>query len=170
MAQINTIKLSSIIARVFKTTSATVSVDVTSSGSPGNLEPDGFVQNQPGVAKWVDRACGINIGFPYLTLSCKAPSKTSRVNRIQMKYVSPTLEQTSPSTSTGIQPAPTKAYDCTFNAEWIMPERSTLAERQAFYARVISLFADTIEASDGTPTDSTGSPIYGAVVTLDRPF
>lgn len=168
MSAIASIKLSSILTRTLKTASATIGIDVTSLGSPGNLDPEGFTPT--GIAKWVDRSCGISIGFPYLTLSCRAPTKTSRITRVQMKYVSPTLEVTSPSTSTGIQPAPTKAYDCTFNGEFLIPERATLAERQAFYSRVLSLFADTINASDDNPTDSTGSPVYGAVVTLDKPF
>jgi hypothetical protein len=168
MSAIAAIKLSSILARTALSTSATIGVDVSSSGSPGNLDPEGFTPT--GIAKWVDRSSGYQIGYPSLTLSAKAPTKTSRVTRVQMKYVSPTLEVTSPSTSTGIQPAPTKAYDHTFNGEWLMPERGTQAERLAFFNRVVSLMFDTITASDGTPTDSTGSPIYGAVVTLDKPF
>lgn len=168
MAAIASIKLSSILGRTVRTTSATVGVDVSSSGSPGNLDPEGFTPT--GIAKWVDRSSGYQIGYPSLTLSCRPPSKTSRVTRVQMKYVSPTLEVTSPSTATGIHPAPTKAYDCTFNGEFLIPERATSAERLAFFNRVVSLFFDTINASDDVPTDSTGSPIYGAVVTLDKPF
>lgn len=168
MAAIATIKLSSILDRIMKSTSATIGVDVSVSSSPGNLDPEGFTPT--GIAKWVDRSCGIQIGYPYLTLSCRAPTKTSRITRVQAKYVSPTLEATSPSTSTGIQPAPTKAYEITCNMEWLIPERATLAERQAAFSRVLSLLADTITASDGSPTDATGSPIYGAVVTLDKPY
>lgn len=168
MAAIATIKLSSILGGTVRTTSATAGVDVSTSGSPGNLDPEGFTPQ--GIAKWVDRSCGIQIGYPYLTLSSRPPTKTSRITRVQMKYVSPTLEQTSPSTSTGIQPAPTKAYDITFNGEFLIPERATLAERTAFLSRVVSLFFDTINASDDVPTDSTGSPIPNAVKLLDKPF
>jgi len=42
----------------------------------------------------------------------------------------PILEVTSPSTSSGIQPAPTKAYDCFVNVDFVNPERSTAQNRK----------------------------------------
>lgn len=168
MAAIATIKKSSILGTVVRSTSATVGIDVSSAGSPGNLDPEGFTPQ--GVAKWVDRSSGYQIGYPSLTLSSRPPTKTSRLTRILAKYVSPTLEATSPSTSTGIQPAPTKAYECTFNGEFLIPERATLAERTAFFSVVKSLFFDTINASDDSPTDATGSPLPNAVILLDKPY
>lgn len=82
-----------------------------------------------GIAKWVDRIGGISIGFPSITLSVREPSKTSRNYKVTRKVVYPVLEVTSPSTATGIQPAPTKAYELTSIQEWILPERSTAADR-----------------------------------------
>jgi len=155
MPAIADIKLSSILSTTHLTTSATIGVDKT-------LSPEGF--NLPGVAKWVDRSGGIAIGYPALTMSTRAPNKDSRVTRVQAKLVIPTLEQTSASTSTGIQPAPTKAYDCTMNLEFMLPERSTLAERTALFNLAASLFASTITASDAAPSDSTGSPLSAAVL------
>jgi hypothetical protein len=150
-------------------TSATVSVDVSSAGSPGNLEPDGFV-TQTGVAKWVDKSGAYPIGWPSFSMSVRPPVKTSRVTRVFAKYVSPTLEVTSPSTSSGIQPAPTKAYDAICNIEFVLPERMTLAEREAFYSRVLSLMVARVQATDGAPSDATGSPLPPAVLKLDRPW
>lgn len=92
-----------------------------------------------GVAKLVDRSSGISIGFPALTLSVRSPSKTSRNYRVTGKIVVPTLEATAPSTASGIQPAPTKAYDCLATIEIVLPERSTLAERKNALAYVQSL-------------------------------
>jgi hypothetical protein len=89
---------------------------------------------------------------------------------VTAKLVLPTLEQTSPSTMTGIQPAPTKAYDCTCVMEFMLPERSTLAERQKLFSEVASLFARTVNASDGSPTDSTGSPLENAVTTFETVY
>lgn len=155
MPAIADIKLSSIIAPTHLTTSATVGVDKT-------LSPEGFTL--PGVAKWVDRSGGIAIGYPALTMSVRPPSKDSRITRVQAKLVVPTLEQTSASTSTGIQPAPTKAYDCTMNLEFMLPERSTLLERTALFNLACSLFATTITASDASPSDATGSPLSAAVL------
>lgn len=160
MSAIAAVKLSGIVdhslARL--TTSATVGVDST-------LNPEGF--KQTGVARWVDRVGGIAIGYPVLTMSVRPPTQASRVYKVTMKLVLPTLEQTSPSTATGIQPAPTKAYDCTCVMEFMLPERSTLLERQTLFSRVASLFARTINASDGSPTDSTGSPLENAVTTFE---
>jgi len=163
MSAIAAVKLSGIIdhslARL--STSATVGVDLT-------LNPEGI--NPQGVAKWVDRSGGIAIGYPALTMSVRPPQKASRVFKVQVKLVLPTLEQTSPSTATGIQPAPTKAYDCTAVMEFFLPERSTLAERQKLFSVVSSFFARTVNASDGTPTDSTGSPLESAVTTFENVY
>jgi hypothetical protein len=163
MSAIAAVKLSSILdhslARL--TTSATVGVDST-------LNPEGISPN--GIAAWVDRSGGIAIGYPRLTLSLRPPTKASRIYKVQAKLVLPTLEQTSPSTATGIQPAPTKAYDCTCVMEFFLPERSTLAERQKLFSEVASLFARTINANDGVPTDSTGSPLENAVTTFENVY
>nr|QDH87083.1 MAG: hypothetical protein H3BulkLitter17570_000002 [Leviviridae sp.] len=140
------------------TGSATVGVDTT-------LNPEGFPQ--PGVARWVDRSGGIAIGYPAVTMSVRPPSKASRVYKVTAKVVLPTLEVTAPSTSTGIQPAPTKAYDCIGVMEFILPERSTGTERQALLNLCCSLFHRNIAASDGTPTDATGSPLETAVVNFE---
>jgi hypothetical protein len=54
--------------------------------------------------------------------------------------------------------------------EFFLPERSTLAERQALFSRIASLFARTVNASDGAPTDSTGSPLEAAVTTFENVY
>lgn len=146
---------------VAKTTDAGMGVSRT-------LDPEGF--QQPGVARWVDRSGGIAIGYPAITLAVRPPSKASRVYKVTAKVVLPTLEQTSASTATGIQPAPTKAYDCSCIMEFLLPERSALWERQALLDTVHSLFLTTITASDGAPTDSTVSPLKGAVENFDPPY
>lgn len=85
--------------------------------------------DQSGVARWADRSGGIAIGYPVITFAMRAPTKTSRNYKATAKVVTPVLEQTSASTATGIQPAPTKAYDLIFTCEFVLPERSTLAQR-----------------------------------------
>lgn len=163
MAQMAVVKLSSIIDHALArlSTSATVGVDTT-------LSPEGVIQ--PGVTRWVDRTGGIAIGYPVMTMSVRPPTKVSRVYKVIVKILQPTLEQTSPSTATGIQPAPTLAYVCTYIGEWMLPERSTLLERQQLFSRVASLYARTINASDGAPTDVTGSPLEAAVTTFEPVF
>jgi hypothetical protein len=87
-----------------------------------------------GVAKWVDRVGGIALGYPTITMSVREPSKGSRNFKVTRKIVIPVLEVTSPSTATGIQPAPTLAYNLIQNTEWVLPERSTLAQRKDLIA------------------------------------
>lgn len=101
------------------------------------------------VAKWTDRVGGIAIGFPQVTFSLRNPSKTggSRSYKITAKVVLPVLEVTSPSTATGIQPAPTKAYDLLGNIELILPERSSLAQRKDLLAYCQNLLANAIIAN-----------------------
>lgn len=161
MSAFASVKLAGATDGVVKTTSATVGVDAT-------YDPVGYVA--PGVARWENRAAGIAVGFPVLTMSVRPPSKTSRVYKVTSKLSIPTLEQTSASTSTGIQPAPTRAYDCAIVIEALLPERSTRAERVILLSQALSLFAGTVTASDGSPTDSTGSPMISAIYDFDRPF
>lgn len=161
MSAIAPVKTSSILSATHLTTSATVSVDKT-------FDPEGFIL--PGVARWVDRSGGIAIGFPSITMSVRPPTKASRVYKVTVKLNIPTLEVTSPSTATGIQPQPTKAYDCLCVMEFMLPERSSLAERQALFNHVQSLFATTINASDAVPTDATGTPLKAAVENFEAVY
>jgi hypothetical protein len=168
MGAIAPVKLSSLIGTVDTTSSATVGVDKT-------FDPEGFIL--PGVSRWVDRQIdatynplGVAIGYPAMTLSVRRPTKASRLYRVTAKMSLPTLEVTSPSTASGIQPAPTLAYMCQCVMEFMLPERSTALERARLFSYVRSLFATTINASDAVPTDATGSPLIAAVNNFDAPY
>jgi hypothetical protein len=168
MSAIAAIKTSSLMGTVVRTTSATVGVDKT-------FDPEGFIL--PGVARWVDRAIdatynpnGVAIGYPAFTLSVRKPTKVSRLYRVTAKVALPTLEVTSPSTASGIQPAPTLAYTLQCVMEFMLPERSTAAERARLFSYVRSFFATTINASDDVPTDATGSPLIAAVNSFEAPY
>lgn len=110
---------------------------VTHTFNPVNID-------SAGVAKWADRIGGIALGFPVVSSSLKMPSKTSRNYRLSLKIVTPVLEVTSPSTASGIQPAPTKAYDLIGTMEFVLPERSTLAERKNLKAYMVNLLAHSV--------------------------
>lgn len=101
------------------------------------------------VAKWADRSGGISVGFPQLTYSLKNPSKDSKAYKLTAKVVLPVLEQTSPSTSTGIQPAPTVAYNLVANVELVLPERSTLQDRKNLLAYVRNYLANAAVITAG---------------------
>lgn len=95
-----------------------------------------------GVAKWADRSGGISVGFPTLTFSLKNPSQGSKNYKLTAKVALPILEQTSPSTSTGIQPAPTVAYTMLANVEMVLPERSTVLDRKNLIAYLKNYLAN----------------------------
>lgn len=102
-----------------------------------------------GVATFVDRASGIPIGFAKLDLSLRNPpsaqagqNSTGRVYKATIRLFVPTLEQTSASTSTGIQPAPTKAFDHVANLQFFLPERGTTQNRADLLALVSNLLGD----------------------------
>jgi len=160
MPAIASIKTSSIIGLVDRTTSATVGVDKT-------WDPEGFIA--PGVARWVDRSGGVPVGFPALTLSVRPPTKASRIYRVTAKVSLPTLD-TVGNAYNGITPGPSVAYSCLCVMEFMLPERSTAAERAALFSHVRSFFATTINASDDVPTDATGTPLVAAVNNFDGPY
>lgn len=155
MPAIAAFKTSSILGTTVRTTSATVGYDAT-------FDPEGFIL--PGVAKWVNRAGGIPVGYPSVTLSARSPSKGSRNYKITAKLSLPVLEQVAPSVIW------TKAYDLSAIMEFILPERSTAAERLAFLNHVHSLFAATINASDDVPTDATGTPLIAMITNLETVY
>jgi hypothetical protein len=107
---------------------------------PVNVDPQG-------VAHWADRSGGIALGFPTANFSLRPPNKQTRNYKLTLKVVTPVLEVTSPSTSTGIQPAPTKAYDLTAVVEMVLPERSTLQQRKDLAAFMRDYLSEAIITS-----------------------
>jgi len=132
------------------------------------MSPVGFIQ--PGVAKWADRSGGIPLLYPSLTVSVRLPTAGSKVCRVVMKLALPTADVTAPSTSTGIQPAPSKAYDCLAQLEMVFPERSTQVERNTLLSLLLSALATSAMPSDGLPVQLTGSPIPPAVADFETPY
>jgi hypothetical protein len=103
-----------------------------------------------GVAKWADRSGGIAFGFNTVSMRLRTPvtngrvSSADRVYRLNLKVNTPVLEVTSASTGTGIQPAPTKAYEPFANIELVLPERSTLQQRKDLLAYVKNLLSNAV--------------------------
>lgn len=118
-------------------TDATSPTPVNRTFSPVNID-------SLGVARWADRSGGIALGYPVASLHVRPPTKQSRVYKVQLKLVTPVLEVTSPSTATGIQPAPTKAYDLTTVVEMFLPERSSLQERKDILAMLRDFLSEAI--------------------------
>lgn len=102
-----------------------------------------------GVATFVDRTCGIPLGFWNMDMSLRQPpaakigqSSSGRVHKATLRIFVPTLEQTSASTDTGIQPAPTKAFDHIANVQFFLPERGTTQNRKDLLALVRNTLAN----------------------------
>lgn len=113
------------------------SVPANHTFSPVNID-------STGIAKWADRSGGIALGFPVVTLSLRSPTKASRNYKLTAKVVTPVLEVTSPSTATGIQPAPTKAYDLLATIDIVLPERSTALQRNDLLAYLKNFLANAV--------------------------
>jgi hypothetical protein len=116
---------------------------VDGAATPVNHTFNPIGKDANGIAKWQDQTGGIAVGFSSITFSLKEPAKGAQNYRVVAKVVLPVLEQTSPSTSTGIQPAPTKAYDLIANVEFVLPQRSTLQNRKDILAMVKDLLTET---------------------------
>lgn len=111
-------------------------------GTPVNHTFLPVVIDLNGVAHYEDTLGGIPIGYPRLSISLKRPTTSTQpgsslkgaVYRAKIKVECPVLEVTSPSTGSGIQPAPTIAYANMGEASHVIAARSTLAERKDYQA------------------------------------
>lgn len=112
-----------------------------------------------GIARWQDISGGIVLGYPTLTLLTKRPPARNVGNRnykVTYKVVLPVLEQTSASTGTGIEPAPTLAYNLIATLEMVLPERSALSERKD----VAAYLANFLSKTEWTSAVQNLQPIY----------
>lgn len=87
---------------------------------------------------------GVYIGQGRVALAQRLASKTVKTNKFVLTLETPVLEQTSPSTSTGIQPAPVVSYTPLAEATFVLPDRMTLQERKDLLAQFRDLLSDTM--------------------------
>lgn len=84
-------------------------------------------------AIFADKSASYAVGFNRLDVTVRPPVMSTpmskRAYRVSFKLWLPTLEVTSPSTGTGIQPAPTKAYELFAETTFLVPERASKIER-----------------------------------------
>lgn len=103
------------------------------------------IATKDNVLYWKDRtATGIAIGQNTLSLQQRLPNKQLKAQKYAWKLVCPILEQTSASTSTGIQPSPTLAYENIAVFEVVVHERSTLQERKDILSQARDLINEAI--------------------------
>lgn len=97
-----------------------------------------------GILAWIDRTQAVLKGANRLTLEQRESSRATNARKVHWKLETPVLEQTSASTSTGIQPAPTLAYTLLATIEFVLPDRSSLQERKDLLAQVRDLIDEAI--------------------------
>lgn len=96
-------------------------------------------------AKYVDRSSGITVGFPELMINQSVPNgKTSKIHKVRVKLTLPVMEVVNSSTYNGITPAPTKAFDMTFDGTFFLPERSSLQDRKHIMALAKNALANAL--------------------------
>lgn len=95
------------------------------------------------VYRYDNRANGIVAGYDSLTTSMRLPTKALKSTKIVLRLSTPILEATSPSTSTGIQPAPTVAYVVAGELVFNLPERSSAQNRKD----LLKMMRDLIDES-----------------------
>lgn len=100
-------------------------------------------------ALYADRSGGIPVGYFTLDVSLRKPSPKSIEKQYlaTFRIITPILEQTSPSTASGIQPAPTVGYKPIATVQFWLPERSTLQNRKDLRKLVQNLMADSVVTS-----------------------
>jgi len=96
------------------------------------------------VYRWDYRGSGIVAAYDQLTISTRLPSKAAKATKVTMRLTCPSMEQTSASTATGIQPAPTVAYTSVGEITLVLPERSNLQDRKNLLAMLRDLIDESL--------------------------
>nr|UUW21247.1 MAG: hypothetical protein [Sanya fiers-like virus 11] len=86
----------------------------------------------------------VPLGQAALSIQQRVPTAQFKSYKFSWKLETPTLEQTSPSTSTGIQPQPTLAYKNLVAIDLVFAERSSLQERKDILAMARDLISEAI--------------------------
>lgn len=151
------------------TSSATVANNST-------FSPDGVTRD--GTRRWVDRG-GLTSGgviapvfYPVVAMSASLVRGAAKANvpgngheKTKLRVSLPLPNVTSPSTGSGIQPQASKSGDITFNVDCDVPEWATDAQRVFALSLFYCALADYIYASDGSPSQLTGSPFRARILT-----
>lgn len=114
------------------------------------FNPSGY-NHQTGYRRFIDRSLGVSALNPEIHFGFfAAPATTSRVkgqsidnlaNKIVMKVMVPVPDVTAPASGSGIQPAPSKAYEELCTVTWTHPIRGGKATREDSFAYVKNLLA-----------------------------
>lgn len=101
------------------------------------------VSNFNGVFTWEELNADASVGNRRITASLRTPNNGSLNYKATLKVWNPKLEVTSPSTSTGYQPAPKVAYTLAATIDVTIPQRSALADRKDETAFMVGLLGNS---------------------------
>lgn len=101
-------------------------------------------ENGDGQLNWRDSTQSILVGQNRLAVTQRVATRQTKATKFSFKLETPILAQTSPSTSTGIQPAPSVAYTPLGEIHFVLPEQCTLQERKDLLAQMRDLIDEAI--------------------------
>lgn len=112
------------------------------------------VRSNGDVISWQDRtATAVLAGQNRLSVQQRLATKQTKATKVTWKLEAPILEQTSPSTTTGIQPAPTVAYTNLASVDLVFSDRSSLQERKDLMAQLRDLLSEAIVTAQANDYD-----------------
>jgi hypothetical protein len=90
-----------------------------------------------------DKVSGVFAGYPSISLGHRMPTAQNGNYKVTLRVRIPVLE-TAATAASGFTPGPTVAYSLNANIDFIVPDRSTAAERADLVAYVKNLLADSV--------------------------
>jgi hypothetical protein len=96
----------------------------------------------PDVVFYHDKATGVILGYPQVSLGNRLPAKANGNYKATIKVRIPVLE-TAATAASGYTPGPKEAYYLAFNGDFTIPERATAEEKADLYAFAVGLIASS---------------------------
>lgn len=88
-------------------------------------------------SRFEERTASASLGYSSLIVT-STPANGSNLQKCKLRIAIPTLEVSSPNTSTGYQPAPKVSYSPEGEVTFFLPSRATEAEKHELHARLKS--------------------------------
>lgn len=102
------------------------------------------VSRDVNLAKYKDKSGGITVGYPTLELTDRWQDGSTGSYKMTWKLSVPTLATTAPTTSTGIQPAPTVGFTCWATGSFTIPNQASLQNKKDLYAFAKNLINNSL--------------------------
>lgn len=156
-----------ILTETTKLAAITLVTDSATVGKTRTFVPLGY--NKAGDTVWEHQVSDNPRSNSRITLKWTLPNATAKNYKLDALIETPIMETPASGSLSGYIPEAKVAYTLRSKHTFWMPDRSSLNERIALINISASLYATTITASDGNPSDATNSPLYAAVTALTNP-